>query len=137
MQNNWWGLAEKFIGWPKYFHRMWPNEVYFPIKFLLWSTYCFHWCYHRAWTSLVKTSSAEDRTLSYKLFSTPIYESQLKVDKLTKILTLNATKWSLFFNLLSWAVNIPLLLMWQKKNQQQIWCHQIKFSAHSCILKSL
>ena len=24
-----WGLAEKFIGWPRYSHRMWIKEVYF------------------------------------------------------------------------------------------------------------
>ena len=26
---NLWGLAEKFIGWPKYPYGMWPNVVYF------------------------------------------------------------------------------------------------------------
>ena len=27
-------LAEKFIGWPRYYHRMWPNEVLFKHRIL-------------------------------------------------------------------------------------------------------
>ena len=48
-----WRLSEKFIGWPRYSHRMWPSEGYFVTYFLLWCTHSFHWCCS-AWIPLIK-----------------------------------------------------------------------------------
>ena len=60
--------TEKFIGWPRYSHGMWPNEVYFSSWFLLWSTNFFLRCCI-AWIPSVKRSSTSDMMSSCELFS--------------------------------------------------------------------
>ena len=37
------GSAEKFIGWSRYSHEVWPNEVYFSTSSCLQFTLFFHW----------------------------------------------------------------------------------------------
>ena len=64
------GSAEKVIGWPRYSHGIWPNEVYFLTYFLsmfhipLGVLLGAHW---------FKRLSTVDLTLSYKLFNLSSY----------------------------------------------------------------
>ena len=53
-------------------------------------------------------------------------EFRSKVNRLTKMLSWNVTKWGLFFNII---LLVDQALMPNKFHQQQIWCHHIKFSA--------
>ena len=60
------GSAEKFIGWQRYSHGIWPNWVYFSTWSSLLSSHFFDRCFS-AWIPLVKKLSATDM-MSYETF---------------------------------------------------------------------